>query len=297
VARYRLRFLLQEIDVHRGTTLIGRSPDCQVTIEDPLVSRQHARIMIDDGGATIEDLKSRNGVKVNGQAVRGKVQLKDGDRLRIGTQEVVFCELAEGSGQATTKTTGFLRHCARCRLPYPQELMACPNCGETVQLEEDTMTGTDASKSWGLQLLMEVLEKALKLGRQSDAVHALQRVQAQVEERLTTGEGFDHQQLNEVMLATLRTSHALRDAEAASWALRIPRRSKVPPSSSVVEAIGSVAVALQAEVRPALEDLVAWLATTGQVGLALPRLRQALAAIVEPDPADPDQTKSNPALS
>ena len=47
MARYRLRFLLQEFDLPRGTTLIGRSSECQVTIEDPLVSRQHARILID----------------------------------------------------------------------------------------------------------------------------------------------------------------------------------------------------------------------------------------------------------
>src|SRR5580693_6435434 len=95
LARYRLRFLLQEIDLHRGVTFIGRSPDCQVTIEDPLVSRQHARIVIDDMGARVEDLKSRNGVKVNGQAIKGETAIKDGDRLRIGTQELVFCEIDE----------------------------------------------------------------------------------------------------------------------------------------------------------------------------------------------------------
>ena len=44
------------------------------------------------------------------------------------------------------------------------------------------------------------------------------------------------------------------------------------------------------------EDLVAWLATSGHVGPALPRLQQVLGAITASDP-DPDQTKSNPALS
>jgi pSer/pThr/pTyr-binding forkhead associated (FHA) protein len=302
VARFRLRFLLQEIDVHLGTTFIGRSPDCQVTIEDPLVSRQHARITIDDTGAAVEDLKSRNGVKVNGQPVRGIVKLKDGDRLRIGTQELVFCEIAEGSGPVPTKTTGFLRHCARCRLPYPQEMLACPNCGETMQLEEDTMTGqlgAETSRSWGLQLLLEVLDKALALGRHPDALRALQRVQSQVEERLKTGEGVDHKQMNEVALAALQTTAATRELEPSAWALRVFRRAKAVPSSAVVDEIGSVAV-VHAEVQPALEDLVAWLATTseGPLSPALPRLQQVLAAITSSDPTDdPDQTKSNPALS
>ncbi|MEO7109577.1 MAG: FHA domain-containing protein, partial [Polyangiaceae bacterium] len=91
MARYRLRFLLQEFDLPRGATLIGRSSDCHVTIEDPLVSREHARIVIDDEGARCEDLGSRNGVKINGVTARGTTRLKDGDRLRIGTQELVFC--------------------------------------------------------------------------------------------------------------------------------------------------------------------------------------------------------------
>ena len=299
MARFRLRFLLQEIDVHRGTTFIGRSPDCQVTIEDPLVSRQHARIVIDEGGATIEDLKSRNGVKVNGQPIKGLVRLRDGDRLRIGTQEVVFCEIAEGSGPVVSKTTGFLRHCARCRLPYPQELVACPNCGETMQLEEDTMTGqlgAETSKSWSLQLLLEVLEKALVLGRHPDAMRALQRVQAQVDERLATGEGVDQKQLNEVALAALQAAAAAREAEPAAWAVRLFRRAKTAPSPGAVDEIGTIAVAMRSEVQPALEDLVAWLATSGHVGPALPRLQQVLGAITASDP-DPDQTKSNPALS
>src|ERR1019366_4843126 len=120
--------------------LLGRSPECHVTLEDPLVSRQHARIVIGDEGAVCEDLKSRNGVRINGLALKGPTKLKDGDRVRIGTQELVFCEV-EQDAAAPAKTTGFLRHCARCRIPYPQEMVSCPNCGTTGQLEEDTMTG------------------------------------------------------------------------------------------------------------------------------------------------------------
>ena len=86
MARYRLRFLLQEIDLPRGATLLGRSPECHVTLEDPLVSREHARIAIYEQSATCEDLGSRNGVKINGLAMKGPTRLKDGDRVRIGTR-------------------------------------------------------------------------------------------------------------------------------------------------------------------------------------------------------------------
>ena len=93
MARYRLRLLLQEFDLPRGTTLIGRSYDCHVTIEDPLVSRQHARIEVEGDRVTVFDLGSRNGVKVNGAGIKGSQDLRHGDRVRIGTQELVFTQI------------------------------------------------------------------------------------------------------------------------------------------------------------------------------------------------------------
>ena len=52
MARFRLKFLLQEFDLVGPEVLLGRSPECHVTLEDPLVSRQHARILI--GGETAQ---------------------------------------------------------------------------------------------------------------------------------------------------------------------------------------------------------------------------------------------------
>ena len=298
LARYRLRFLLQEVDVHRGVTLIGRSPDCQVTIEDPLVSRQHARIVIDEGGAVVEDLKSRNGVKVNGQPVRGPTRIKDGDRLRIGTQELVFCEVAEGSGPVVAKTTGFLRHCARCRLPYPQELLACPSCGETMQLEEDTMTGQlgeGTSRSWGLQLLLEVLEKAIALGRLPDAVRALQRIQSQIEEKLVAGERLDAKQIDDVARAGCTVATATRDAENVVWVLKVYPRANLMPSQTVVESLGEAALAMRGAMREPLAELVEWVRVASDPA-QLKRLEQLVAAM-DAAAADPDQTTRNPVLS
>jgi hypothetical protein len=300
LARYRLRFLLQEIDLHRGVTLLGRSPDCQVTIEDPLVSRQHARIVIDDQGARVEDLKSRNGVKVNGKAIRAPTNLREGDRVRIGTQELVFCELAEGSGPVVAKTTGFLRHCARCRMPYPQEMLACPNCGETMQLEEDTMTGQlgeGTSRSWGLQLLLEVLDKALGLGRVPDAVRALQRIEAQMEERLAAGERLEPKQLDEIAEASCAVSNATIDPSHVVKLMRVYPRANLIPGTSVVEAIGTLAVAMHAEMRPAVDDLVQWLRVASDQ-TQLNKLEQIVTAMEAAEArGDPDQTTRNPVLS
>ena len=115
VARFRLRFLLQEVDLSPGDTIIGRSATCQITIDDPLVSREHARIRVEQDRLSIEDLGSRNGVQVGGRPLRGIAELSDGDRIRIGSQELVVCASATGAaGNTQRRTTGFMCHCASC---------------------------------------------------------------------------------------------------------------------------------------------------------------------------------------
>jgi len=53
------------MDLAPGETVVGRSPKCRLVLEDPLVSRQHARFVVNGGAVTLEDMKSANGVLVN----------------------------------------------------------------------------------------------------------------------------------------------------------------------------------------------------------------------------------------
>ena len=98
---------MQEFDLPFGESTVGRSSDCLFTIDDPLVSRRHARFRITEHGASVEDMGSRNGIKVNGSLAKGSQPLKDGDRVRIGTHELIFCEAIQSSDCAP-KITGFL---------------------------------------------------------------------------------------------------------------------------------------------------------------------------------------------
>jgi predicted component of type VI protein secretion system len=311
VKRYRLRFLLQEIDLVSATTVIGRGPECHVTIEDPLVSRQHARIMLDAEGALCEDLGSRNGVKLNGRPLRAATRLKDGDRLRIGTQELVFCEVREGQA-ALSKTTGFLRHCAKCHLPYPQELQSCPTCGSTEQLDDDTMTGELASPSehsWSLQLLVEVLEKAVSMNRPVDVIRTLQRMATQIDERIQSGGKIDPKQLATVATSAVRASAAASDPGWVAWVLRVYARIGAVPPKLVTESLAELAMNHRATLRPAVEAVVvAARAAQPQPPLGpgpgrteqdpdeVARLEQLLAAIDLADRANPDETATNPAV-
>ena len=66
---------------------LGRDPTCEVSIDDPAVSRLHATVrpLTGEGApAEVVDGGSRNGTFVNGQRVRGAHPLRDGDRLQVG---------------------------------------------------------------------------------------------------------------------------------------------------------------------------------------------------------------------
>ena len=64
--------------------VIGRAAACDVALEDPLVSRRHARVRLTELGIAIEDLDSSNGVYVNGVARRGVTPLHPGDVIQLG---------------------------------------------------------------------------------------------------------------------------------------------------------------------------------------------------------------------
>ena len=79
--------------IHRlreGENLLGRDDDCAVILDFVGVSRHHARITVRDGGATLEDLGSKNGTWRNDERVEKAADLRDGDAIRLGSLTVVF---------------------------------------------------------------------------------------------------------------------------------------------------------------------------------------------------------------
>jgi DNA-binding winged helix-turn-helix (wHTH) protein len=73
-----------------GENVLGRSEEATVRIDAPGVSRRHARIVVTDDRATIEDLASKNGTFVGERRLDGPTPLHDGDRVRLGRQLFVF---------------------------------------------------------------------------------------------------------------------------------------------------------------------------------------------------------------
>jgi hypothetical protein len=246
--------------------VIGRSLECNLTIEDPLVSREHARIVIDEDGERVEDMSSRNGVRVNGVQIKGPTPLNDGDRVRIGTQDFVFCRV-DPAGKGHSKTTGVLRLCSKCHLPYPRESVSCPNCESTEQSDEETLSGSFGNEShtaWSVQLLVEALERALSLGRIQDAERIARRATAQVEELLVSGGAVDPKGLAGLAMQAVATTTATNDPTWLLWVLDVYRRSDRVPPVEVVERLAEATRVHGSVVRGALDGLLAQLRVSAQ---------------------------------
>ena len=72
-----------------GASIIGRAPDATIVCDAPGVSRHHARIVMLNGVATLEDLGSKNGTYLKQERVTS-AQLADGDEIRLGTAHLMF---------------------------------------------------------------------------------------------------------------------------------------------------------------------------------------------------------------
>jgi hypothetical protein len=259
--RFRLRFLLQEFDLVGPEVVIGRSPECHITIEDPLISRRHARIVIRDGKALVSDLGSRNGVKLNGRALDGETELKDGDRIRLGTQELLFSVVQQRERAA--RPTGYMRICSACTTPYPEGSATCPHCGAPSMPEEDTVSGVLAEprRNWTFQLLGEVIERALNTGRSAEADRLMRRAAKEIDDRLASGDRLEKEQISTIATYAVRLARLLGGSEWALWVLTLHRREGRMLADEVIDRLEELDLGTLPEVPRALGTYVTWYRT------------------------------------
>lgn len=92
-ARLGLLEIVGELDlapvrIDGDEAILGRDPSSDVVLEDPRVSRRHARVWVDEHLMMIQDLGSKAGTVVNGHSITGPVELHTGDHLRLGLTEL-----------------------------------------------------------------------------------------------------------------------------------------------------------------------------------------------------------------
>jgi putative peptide zinc metalloprotease protein len=81
---------------------IGRAPASDLLLDDPSVSRAHARVVVGEGGLTLEDAGSSYGTFVDGRQLSGPVALAPGMRIEVGDRVLEVAERADRSAAGMT---------------------------------------------------------------------------------------------------------------------------------------------------------------------------------------------------
>jgi len=157
--RYRLRYLDQDIKLRPNGLVFGRDPRSDVVFQDSQVSRQHARIDLDETGIYVEDLESANGVFVNGERIRERRRLSVGDRIKIGRQQVTMV-VTEDEPQPSATGRSTMRPRASDVAASSQKIQ--PTINDI--LSETGPEATPTSNVHVVNLLGEAAEQVLALG-------------------------------------------------------------------------------------------------------------------------------------
>lgn len=83
-----------------GEILVGRGSECDLILDDPFISTEHAELVVQDRSTVLTDLGSTNGSRVNGEWVSEPVTLFDGDVVQFGNVRLRYAAAINGDGPA-----------------------------------------------------------------------------------------------------------------------------------------------------------------------------------------------------
>ena len=198
----RLRYLSHELEVPIGQFVIGRSADCQLALDDPLVSRKHALLTVRADMVTVEDLGSRNGVRVNDTKIDGRVHVSHGDKITIGSQEMTLEGAPDDNVIPVPESIAFGTTRASTLTPQIAAMMQREDLREEPWTESTTPGvalgfPTSRTPAFGIQqpdrrvtalsFIGSLADKALTMGRAEEAERILHRSLNELLERARAG--------------------------------------------------------------------------------------------------------------
>ncbi len=232
---FRLRYLQHDFELSPGRFLIGRSTECQLSLDDPLVSRKHAMLVVADSVVEVRDLGSRNGVVVNGQRIERPTRLKDSDKILIGSQEIVVLS-----------RTGSVRPSPAPPRLSTETMTSLPNVHadntspkmilENVPPPENAGSDSTAtSNKDAFKLLGGVAEKSLALGRAEEAERLLNNLLERVLHAARTGSEFDASLLDEAGRYGAKLAAATGKASWANYVIQLHTFARRPCAAATID--------------------------------------------------------------
>lgn len=198
-----LRFRDRRVILDKPRLLIGRATDCDVILDGPLISRQHAELVVDGNAITVADLGSRNGVFVNGTRIEAPTELRGGDQLSIGGETAVVVRPDDGADATVLR---------RAMTLTGMEPIAAPTPAAGTRAFDDGNADEATRAASTLELLAPVFDKVLRMGRVDEAERLVGRQLEAIARRASRREPLSRP------LVELTTSLALRLADGSAQA-------------------------------------------------------------------------------
>jgi len=244
VHSFRLRYRAHDVELPPGEFVVGRGEECQLSIDDAMVSRRHVTFRVSSASVTIVDLGSRNGVAVNGTKIKSERRLADGDRITIGKHELFFSALQSGS--------------FRVRGPMARTLGA-------VELQDlDALVGGTKSALPSSAAIARVIaafhtlaalaDKSFALGRPEDAERILAGPLTDLQKEIRRGAHADSVILGRFSSYALRLAADLEKSTWVDWIFDVYQLETMLLPSSIIDALLTLAPRLKhLEPKPILD--------------------------------------------
>jgi hypothetical protein len=211
--RFRLRYQNHDLELNEGEFVVGRNASCQLSLDDPLVSRRHAIFNVHADSVTVEDLGSRNGVSVGGERITGRVLLRAGDRVQIGSQEMVLV----GSAPEAVRTA--TRNPLKMTLPKLPDLPSMSS--NPPRASEPDPEASMVRRADAFNLLGSVAEKALAMGKHAEAERILAGPLADVIEASRSGKRITPSLLDQAARFSARLATATGKGAWADYVIEL----------------------------------------------------------------------------
>lgn len=278
----KLRYRQALITLRAGKLYLGRSPECELAISDPAVSRRHARLWVSPTQIVIEDLGSQNGVYVNGERIRGPRELRAADVVRICSHELELVDVLEEAAlepnryritgdtlSGTDKTTLLeeLLHPSRPPSAHRQPMrldtpsLRVPESSERrVPESAARRPSTTPPGSDSLAAALVVLDEALDAGDTSEAERRLGPILMRVHELLLEEHPSGLELAEHIVISAARLASKTRSAAFMNYAVTLYQLLNRPLPEPAVNVIHAL---VQAGLYPNLLALESYVAKIG----------------------------------
>lgn len=228
---FRLRYLHHDFELPPGRFLIGRSTDCQLSLDDPLVSRKHALLIVTVEAIEVQDLGSRNGVLVNDEKISGPRNIHHGDRITIGSQSMVIA--APPSDAPTVRSFEAIRGG-----PHVTVTAMEPIRTPLSEAAESRDEGT--SKRDAFRLLGGVAEKALVLGRAEEAERLLSTLLDHVMQTARDGADIDESLVDQAGFYAAKLAGATNKGAWVNYVVELYSLRRRPCTAATIDELHTV---------------------------------------------------------